>query len=172
MAIYTHFGSMEEVERAVGREGFVRLATLYDAVGTSHDPPSDLLLLGIAYFKNAVVNPNLYRVMFMFESELHFAERTAAFRKVLEAVERCRAAGRFGDVEPIEVATQLWSMEHGALMLHLAGVLSEGQAFHHFRVVTGHLFVAYGDDPVAAASSWRSARRRATPIASGLTPAA
>src|SRR5579863_8748845 len=56
MAIYTHFGSMEEVERAVGREGFVRLASLYDAVDTSDDPAADVLLLGIAYFKNAVAN--------------------------------------------------------------------------------------------------------------------
>ena len=65
MAIYTHFGGMDELRLEIRREGFARLAAHMAAVADSDDPVADLSELGSAYFANALANPNLYRVMFM-----------------------------------------------------------------------------------------------------------
>src|SRR5688572_6299691 len=65
MAVYTHFGGMDEVRREVRREGFARLGAHLSGTPTTDDPVADLGLLGVAYYVNAVTNPNLYRAMFM-----------------------------------------------------------------------------------------------------------
>src|SRR5947209_19005439 len=65
MAIYTHFGGMPELRRAVRREGFARLAARAAQMEESDDPVADLATLGIEYNENALSNPHLYRVMFM-----------------------------------------------------------------------------------------------------------
>src|SRR2546423_12613485 len=65
MAIYTHFGGMPELRHAVRREGFARLAGRVARVKRTDDPVADVVVLGFAYYQNAVENPELYRVMFM-----------------------------------------------------------------------------------------------------------
>src|SRR3982751_4240050 len=65
MAIYTHFGGMPELRRAVRREGFSRLAVHLARVSATDDAVADLAALGLAYYANARENPELYRVMFM-----------------------------------------------------------------------------------------------------------
>src|SRR2546423_3555500 len=65
MAIYTHFGGMPELRRAVRREGFARLAASLARVDETEDPVADLAMLGAAYYETALSNPDLYRVMFM-----------------------------------------------------------------------------------------------------------
>src|SRR5580704_4924709 len=65
MAVYTHFGGMDELRREVRREGFARLREQLDAVTTTRDPVADLSLLGVAYYLSAARAPNLYRAMFM-----------------------------------------------------------------------------------------------------------
>src|SRR3954451_12412733 len=59
MAVYTAFGGMPELRRAVRYEGFARLARELDAVGTTRDPVADLWMLGRAYHENAIANPDL-----------------------------------------------------------------------------------------------------------------
>src|SRR3954452_3546234 len=65
MAVYTHFGGMNELRREVRREGVTPLGTHLAAVDASGDPVGDLVLLGWAYYVNATTTPNLYRAMFM-----------------------------------------------------------------------------------------------------------
>src|SRR5437764_11892737 len=65
MAIYTHFGGMPELRRAVRREGFARLAARSARVGESDDPVADVAMLGLEYYELAISEPHLYRVMFM-----------------------------------------------------------------------------------------------------------
>src|SRR6266508_3993301 len=48
MAIYTYFGGMAELRRAVRQEGFARLATRAEQLGESDDSVADLAGLGLA----------------------------------------------------------------------------------------------------------------------------
>src|SRR5699024_6093635 len=64
MAVYTHFGSKDDLLGAVVRRGFDRLATALAAVPVTDDPTADLLALGEAYRKMALADANVYRVMF------------------------------------------------------------------------------------------------------------
>jgi AcrR family transcriptional regulator len=163
MAIYTHFGSMDEVRGAVRREGFARLATHLSAVEETGDTVADLTLLGLAYYANAVTNPNLYRAMFMEHPAAvsHVGVGIETFVVLVSGVERCIRAGRFTPADPAELATQVWSMEHGIVALHLAGFLSADQALATFTATGGHLMRAFGDDPAALGRSFATARRRA-----------
>src|SRR5436309_15180812 len=65
MAIYTHFGGMPELRRAVRREGFARLTARLAGVARADDPLADLARIGHAYYENATTNPDLYRIVFM-----------------------------------------------------------------------------------------------------------
>src|SRR5688500_5596643 len=73
MAVYTHFGSMDQLLGEVRRAGFSRLAAHMATVPHTRDPVSDLALLGGAYCINAMTNPAMYRVMFL-ESTLDDAD--------------------------------------------------------------------------------------------------
>jgi AcrR family transcriptional regulator len=168
MAIYTHFGSMDEVRRAVRREGFARLAIYLAAVEQTDDPVADLNLLGQAYFANAMANTNLYRAMFM-----DFPEGTAeldggieTFERLVAGVDRCLQTGRFvssSGATPVALATQLWALAHGIVTLHLAGFLSTDQAMETFAMAAANLYVAFGDDPGRAHRSMSRAQRRSHP---------
>src|SRR5438067_7716948 len=76
MAIYTHFGGMPELHRAVRREGFARLVAGAARMGESDDPIADLAGLGLAYYRLAITKPHLYRAMYM-EQPLDAADAAA-----------------------------------------------------------------------------------------------
>ena len=65
MAVYTHFGGMEQLRIAICTEGFRRLGAHLGSVLRTDDPVTDLVALGAAYVANARENPNLYRAMFL-----------------------------------------------------------------------------------------------------------
>src|SRR3954454_6316019 len=68
MAIYTHFGGMPELRRAVRREGYARLAAAGADVEETDDPVYDAARLGRVYKELAGGEPHLYRVMFIEQS--------------------------------------------------------------------------------------------------------
>jgi AcrR family transcriptional regulator len=164
MAIYTHFGGMDEVRRAVRLEGFARLGAHLAAVEESGDTVADLCLLGWAYYVNAMTNPNLYRAMFMEHPDAGDSGAGAeTFRQLVAGVDRCIRAGRFGAADPVELATQLWATAHGIVTLRLAGIpplVSTGQAVATLLAVSTNLFHAFGDDRRATSRSVAAARRR------------
>jgi len=124
MAVYTHFGGMDELRREVRREGFARLYRRVAAVPRTDDPVADLVLVGQAYYVNAVTNPNLYRAMFM-EGPIGPDDAGIgrdAFDQLVEAVQRCVDAGRFAG-DATEMALQIWSTAHGVVALELAHML-------------------------------------------------
>src|SRR3954452_15425222 len=53
MAVYTYFGSIEGMWKALRQEGFTRLAVGFAAVEPSADPVRDLTALVAAYLRNA-----------------------------------------------------------------------------------------------------------------------
>ncbi|MEV4163245.1 TetR/AcrR family transcriptional regulator [Nonomuraea dietziae] len=148
MAVYTYFGGMDGLWKALRQEGFSRLAAKLAAVAMSADPVRDLAALGAAYLSNALESPDLYRVMFDAGFEL---EDAAAADETLyclvRAAERARETGRFrDDVDPVELATQSWAIGHGLASLVATGPLPR-QAFAHGVPLLTALFVSAGDDP-------------------------
>lgn len=64
MAVYTHFGGMEQLVEAMAEEGFARLSARFAGVPHTDDPVTDFLRLGLAYRDHARAHPQLFRVMF------------------------------------------------------------------------------------------------------------
>lgn len=159
MAVYTHFGGMDELRREVRREGFARLAAHLDAVETTDDPVADLIALGWAYYRNGTTNPNLYRAMFMEGpvDEVDAEVGIDTFDRLVETVQRCIDAGRFEPADPAHLATQLWLTSHGVVTLELAGMLERDRAFASMTDVCRHLALGFGDSPRAYDRTWAHA---------------
>src|SRR5436309_7203438 len=108
MAIYTHFGGMPELRRAVRAEWFARLTHRLAGVRESEDPVADLVFLGVAYAENATRNPHLYRATFMDvaldEADAH--AHMATFDVLTRAIERSSAARRFAPADAAQLAFQ------------------------------------------------------------------
>jgi len=162
MAVYTHFGSMVELRRELRREGFARLAARLDTVEDTGDTVADLLALGNAYYRNAVANPNLYRVMFMdLPDEDRGGVGLDTFDRLVRNVGRCIEAGRFDRADADHLAKQVWATLHGLVALELTAMLTPDDAFACLVDTARSLLVAFGDSPAAVARSFeRAAARR------------
>jgi AcrR family transcriptional regulator len=147
MAVYTYFGGMAGLWKAMRQEGFIRLAARLDAVEPSADPVRDLAALGAAYLSNALASPDLYRVMFDAGFELEDAEAAdRTLHCLVRTVERARDAGRFrGDIDPLDLATQSWTIGHGLASLTATGPLPHRTLAHGVPLLTA-LFTSAGDD--------------------------
>jgi AcrR family transcriptional regulator len=148
-ALYTHFGGMPGLWRAVRQEGFTRLAARLAAVPRSADPVRDLAALGAGYVASALDQPFLYRAMFDAAADLEDpAAADATFGLLVEAAERACLTGRFaGDADPPAVATRFWAAGHGLAMLVVTDVLpAESVALHGPELAVG-VCVAAGDEP-------------------------
>jgi AcrR family transcriptional regulator len=168
MAVYTHFGGMDDLVRAVVHEGFERLNRLLTAVGATADPVADVVALGGAYRANALKHRHLYTVMFGGSNLGGFSltdEDRLYGRFTLEvlvgAVDRCMKAGRFDPGDAELVAHQMWIALHGLVTLELGGYLVEPYAAQTcFDAQVRGLIIGAGDDDESAARSMRSAGRR------------
>jgi AcrR family transcriptional regulator len=166
MAVYTHFGGMDELRRAVRQEGFARLAAHQAAVGTTDDPVADLVGQGWAYYTNATTNPNLYRAMFMdVPSDEVWTAGPETFEALVDAVQRCIDGGRFDPADASHLASQLWATAHGVVSLQIAHLLSPEQALACLTAAARNLVVAFGDDPSAYERSLERFAARADAIA-------
>lgn len=155
MAVYTHFGGMPGLWRAVRQEGFTRLTQRLEHVEHTEDAARDLMAIGSAYVSNALANPNLYRTMFDASNGLDDPEAAAATFEVLVCgVRRARTDGRFaGYTDPAAAATQLWGMTHGMVMLVLTGALALESLVRHLPAMTAAAYVGFGDRPHLARRS-------------------
>ena len=159
MAVYTHFGGMQNLRQEIRREGFARLRDHLDAVAPSPDPVADLARLGWAYYDNAVENPNLYRVMFMDHHEpADDIIGLDTFDHLVTAVARCVQDRRFAAAEPFDLALQLWSLAHGLVTLQLSGLIAPPLAVEMLTGGWRNLFQAFGAEPKAVARAFPKAR--------------
>lgn len=137
-AVYTHFGSKDDLVRAVVVEAFERLSAELWAVAETDDPAADLLGVSGAYRHNALANAHLYRVMFdmnpleLTDPASHFAGTPDgetlqigldAFGAMVHHAQRCVDVGILPGVPAAQLALQMWATAHGAVMLELAGFL-------------------------------------------------
>jgi AcrR family transcriptional regulator len=163
MAIYTHFGGMPELRRAVRQEGFARLTARAEQLGESDDTVADLAGLGLAYYEIAISDPHLYRAMYM-EQPLDAVDAAAGsetFNILTAGVRRCIDSGRFDRANAVELATQFWAFGHGVVALQLANLLSAEEALNCSASALLNLFTAWGDDRDAARRSLTRAGRYA-----------
>lgn len=181
MAVYTHFGSMDELVRSMVHEGFARLHELMSRVRDTDDPVADVLTLGRAYRRNALANPDLYAVMLggsslggfaLTDEDRQHGRYTLAI--LIEAVARCIDAGRFRTADPALVGTQHWSALHGLITLELGGyLLPPADPDRCFEAQMRDLMVGAGDTvPDAGASLKRSRRRAARELGGPVTRSA
>ena len=157
MAVYTHFGGLDGLWRAVRQEGFVRLSERLARVTPTADPVRDLAAYGAAYVEHALSEPFLYRTMFDTAADLEDPEAAgASFGLLVSSAGRAREAGRFAaSRDPQAVATEYWAAGHGLVMLALTGVLPGAAVGAHARSLARAVFVAAGDDPELCARSVR-----------------
>lgn len=137
-AVYSLFGSREDLVRAVGDEAFARFARRLATVPQTADPAADLLGLGLAYRQHALDDPQFYRVMFgatgagLQDGSRGPATASATFGVLRDAV------GRVLDVGPAqaqEPALGLWALVHGLVELELDGLLPDGSADRYARTL-------------------------------------
>jgi AcrR family transcriptional regulator len=165
MAVYTHFGGMDDLVRAMVHEGFRRLNEWMVAVEETEDPVADVAALGIAYRNNALENQHMYSVMFGGSTLGGFALTDEdrqygryALAPVVSAVARCMEAGRFRKADAQLVANQMWIALHGLVTLELGGYLVEPyDARTLFRSQVCGLLVGAGDEIDRAMASLRAA---------------
>lgn len=119
MAVYTHFGGMEELKREVRRRGYAALAETLEAARP------ELEDLCRAYNAFARAQPDLYRVMFMEAplDEADAAECAGTFDILVAG-----AARWGGEDRALGLATELWAAGHGVATLELSGLLPSDQA--------------------------------------------
>jgi len=165
MAVYTYFGGMDGLWRAVRQEGFSRLAERLSAVEPSADPVRDMARLSAAFFANALDQPYLYRVMFDAAADLDDpAEAAATFEHLVVAGRRAVEQGRLdATTDPVELTTRWWAFGHGLVSLVVSGVLPEESIDEHVVPVAVALLVAAGDDPARCRRSVRAGWRDVVP---------
>jgi AcrR family transcriptional regulator len=168
MAVYTHFGGMDDLVRAMVHEGFARLHHRMIQVGATDDPVADVVTLGCAYRGNALDNPHLYAVMFGASSLGGFSltgDDRQHGRYTLEvlvgAVSRCIAAGRFHPADAHLLAHQMWIALHGLVTLELGSYLIDPyDAEVCFEAQVSGLMLGAGDNVPATSASVRRAHAR------------
>jgi AcrR family transcriptional regulator len=159
MAVYTHFGGMDELRFEVRAEAFARLASHLDAVTPSRDPVFDLGLLGWAYCRNALENPNLYRVMFLEPREPDGPPvGYETFETLVEFVDRAMQAGRFDAGDAVPRAREVWALSHGVVALYLAHMLTFEELLETMYQGAVSQFIGFGDDPKATHRSMERMR--------------
>jgi AcrR family transcriptional regulator len=167
-AVYTHFGGMDNLVRAMVHEGFALLHRRMATVQPTTDAVADIMALAFAYRANAVDHPQLYLVMFGSAALGGFALADGdrqhgryTLEPLVEAISRAIEQGRFRSGDPLLVAQNMWIALHGLVTLDLGGYLiGPYDADVCFETQLRTLMVGAGDEFRAAANSFTRARRR------------
>jgi AcrR family transcriptional regulator len=134
MVVYSHFGGIPELMRAVADHGFKELGAAFGRVPVTEDPIADLFAMALTCRRQARENPHLYDLMFglstratyrpLPDTDRRLSGHSQAFREahahVTAACERLVRSGRIERQEPEAIAAQLWSYVHGYITLELA----------------------------------------------------
>ena len=155
MAVYTNFGSMAGLLEAVGNAALSRFAESLAHVRPTDDPVADFMVMGLAYHRFALSNPQRYQLIFGAEtpqpildvradvtvsgSPTDRAEWAVSFEGLHAVVRRMIAAGRIRDEGSLAMAARLWTLCHGEVTLEMAGFF--GNEGHGLAQIMGPLMV-------------------------------
>jgi AcrR family transcriptional regulator len=170
-AVYTRFGGMDDLVRAMVHEGFARLNARMTSVGSTDDAVADVAALGTAYRLNALEHRNLYQAMFGGSALGGFAltdddrqHGRYTLEILVEAITRCMATERFRTADPALVANQMWIALHGLVTLEIGGYLQPPyDADTCFNAQLLGLVVGAGDTVGRALDSIKASRERTKP---------
>lgn len=181
MSLYSHFGGIPELTRAVRDHGFRELDKAFARVPVTDDPIADLAGLTLTCRGVARANPHLYDLMFGLSTRATYrpqnepggrlGSQSQAFRgayaRVEEACVRAMSSGRIAQQETEVVAAQLWGFVHGFITLEMAEIFAEcDDPIGRLLLPIGvNLAVGLGDTRERAQASHETAARRYGSIA-------
>ncbi len=127
-SIYLHFADKAELIKAVCGRHFASLEqNIEEAVGGTDDPAEQLRLRGRAYVDFGLEHPEQYRILFMSRREVACDEppdedlkAASGFTALVDNVVRAIEAGAVEALDPILVATGLWTVVHGITSLAIS----------------------------------------------------
>jgi AcrR family transcriptional regulator len=173
MVVYSHFGGIPELIRAVVDEGFLELERALSAAPVTDDPIADLFSMALTTREMGRANPHLYDLMFGLSTRAtyrptpgkdvrlsgHSPAFRAAYVHVTDACTRLMETGRIGPQDPLVVGAALWSFVHGYVSLEL------GDHFADFEDPVAQvmlpmgvtLCIGLGDEPDRAMASHAAA---------------
>lgn len=125
-AIYSVFGGMDGLLRALFREAFHALASALDALPATDDPVEDLIAAGVSGFRGwARAHPDLFRLAFEESAApaqaVDSQASVAAFGRLLTRVRRCIDAGLLPAGSETEVGLSFHAMCEGLASLEARG---------------------------------------------------
>jgi len=127
-AVYSLFGSRDDLLADLARRGFEGLHRELTARAPTDDPLADLQALGEAYRRSAAARPNLYSAMFQWTPATGGSAGTTESDRTFGILEstaaRCVEAGLLAG-DPLLLARQLWALTHGLVLLEAQGRLGD-----------------------------------------------
>lgn len=169
MVVYSHFGGIPELIRAVADHGFSEIEKAFSRLPITEDPVADLFSMALATREIARANPHLYDLMFGLSTRATYrptAEKDvrrsghspafqAAYQHVVDACARLVESDRVEAADPTVVAAALWSFVHGYITLELGDHFTEfDDPVAQVMLPMGVTFsVGLGDDPERARKS-------------------
>jgi AcrR family transcriptional regulator len=168
MAVYSTFGGMPDLLRAVADQGFRTLAAAFDETPKTGDPVTDIFRQALIYREVARQNPHLYDLMFGLStrgsyraiehepnSNQHSAAYLLAYDRLVNAAGLLVKAKRVRKDDPAVIAAQLWSFVHGFIILELTGHMTQfDDSVEKVLVPLGlNMVIGLGDEPKRAEKS-------------------
>jgi AcrR family transcriptional regulator len=145
MTPYRYFKDKEEILAAVRADAFDRFSQALEAAfTTASDPNERSNAVGHAYIEFAFNEPASYRLMFDMAQpdEGNYPELVRATdraRQTMTGYVRALVDGGFLKGDPVLLGYVFWSALHGAVVLQLAGKLTDE---YDFRTIIGEAFRA------------------------------
>ncbi|NMO04861.1 TetR/AcrR family transcriptional regulator [Gordonia sp. TBRC 11910] len=148
-AVYTYFGSMDDVHRHVRRHALGELIALLDASRATADPVADVVRASAIHVEHGRRNPAMYRVMFVDQPPDEVDDPgTAVFTRFAKLVDRCVADGRFrpGQLhDPVMWAGEIWAIGHGVVLTASTELLPAEQVSALHADLLYRVCVGFGD---------------------------
>ena len=147
MAVYTHFGNMAGLLEAMTDEATSRLTEAVTHVPHTDDPVAEFFVVGLAYYRFAMTNPQRYELIMGTASTpqplldirtdvtvtgrpTDRADRSGVLRGPARRGAADDRGRRIRDDGCLAMTARLWTICHGAVSLELAWLRPRGPRAH------------------------------------------